>query len=69
MKLNPTSVVLSVGLFISSASASLNCTVVGDNLNYYKCPNATCPVEGTWKIGDIAWIWCAVDDMYAPEYV
>ncbi|KAH6684694.1 hypothetical protein B0J14DRAFT_664686 [Halenospora varia] len=55
--------VLAVGI----VEASLNCTVITDNLNYYKCPNATCPVVGTLPLNSTAWMWCAVDYMFSPE--
>lgn len=51
------------------AAASLNCTVKNAPVPQYACPNATCPQIGEFKVGDIAWIWCAVDDMEQPKYV
>ncbi|KAH8682823.1 hypothetical protein BGZ60DRAFT_427316 [Tricladium varicosporioides] len=55
--------ILAVGI----VEASLNCTVITDNLNYYKCPNATCPVVGTIPLNSTAWMWCAVDYMFSPN--
>ena len=53
---------------LTVANASLNCTVANAPIPQFKCPNATsCPQVGEFKVGDIAWIWCAVDDMVQPK--
>ncbi|KAF2195786.1 hypothetical protein K469DRAFT_699414 [Zopfia rhizophila CBS 207.26] len=54
-------------LLIGSSTASLNCTVTGSPVPYYACPNASCPSVGQFNVGDIAWMWCAVDDMLPPN--
>lgn len=47
--------------------ASLNCTVANTSVPQYACPNSSCPVITEFKVGDTAWIWCAVDDMPQPK--
>ncbi|KAF2711299.1 hypothetical protein K504DRAFT_499962 [Pleomassaria siparia CBS 279.74] len=66
---NPATLFLLVASsLLASTSASLNCTVADAPIPQYACPDATCPQVGEYKLGDIAWIWCAVDDMQQPKY-
>ncbi|KAH7119095.1 hypothetical protein B0J11DRAFT_591686 [Dendryphion nanum] len=58
---------LTIAFTNTIVNASLNCTVKNAPVPQYACPDASCPQIGEYKIGDIAWIWCAVDYMEQPN--
>ncbi|KAF2659530.1 hypothetical protein K491DRAFT_164670 [Lophiostoma macrostomum CBS 122681] len=58
---------LLASLILAVVNASLNCTVTNASIPQYACPNSTCPQIAEYAVGDIAWIWCAVDDMEQPN--